>query len=62
MDRLTVSVEEAARALGVSRAHAFRMANSGELPTFRLGKRLLVPIGALTDLVKTAKVASGVAV
>jgi excisionase family DNA binding protein len=56
MERLTVSVDEAARALSVSRAHAFRMAASGELPTIRLGKRLLVPIEALSKLVGSAKV------
>ncbi len=57
MDRLTVSVDEAARALSVSRAHAFRMAACGELPTIRLGKRLLVPIDALNKLATAAKVA-----
>jgi len=59
VERLTVSVEEAAHALGVSRAHAFRMAGSGELPTIRLGKRLLVPIDALNKLVAAVKVPAG---
>lgn len=57
MERLTVSVEEAAQALGVSRAHAFRMAAAGELPTIRFGKRLLVPIAALNKLAAAVKVA-----
>jgi excisionase family DNA binding protein len=61
MERLTVSVEEAAQALGVSRAHAFRMAGAGELPTIRLGKRLLVPIDALNRLVAAVKVPAQVA-
>jgi excisionase family DNA binding protein len=55
MERLTVSVEEAAQALGVSRAHAFRMVNSGELPARRLGKRWLVSIGTLKELAGSAK-------
>lgn len=58
MERLTVSVDEAARALGISRAHAFRMATAGGLPTVRLGKRLLVPIDALNKLA-TVKVPAG---
>jgi excisionase family DNA binding protein len=60
VEKLTISVEEAAQALGVSRAHAFRMAAAGELPTIRLGKRLLVPIDALNRLT-TVKVAAGAA-
>lgn len=56
MERLTVSVDEAARALGISRAHAFRMAATGELPSIRLGKRLLVPIDALNRLTGSARV------
>jgi excisionase family DNA binding protein len=55
MERLTVSVEEAAQALGVSRAHAFRMVNSGELPARRLGKRWLVSIDTLKELAGSAK-------
>jgi excisionase family DNA binding protein len=42
-ERLTMTVEEAGRALGISRPTAFKLANSGELPTIRMGKRLLVP-------------------
>jgi len=59
MERLTVGIEEAARSLSISRAHAFRMAASGELPTIRLGKRLLVPIESLNKLATAAKVPAG---
>jgi len=59
MERLTVSVEEAAQALGVSRAHAFRMVASGQLPARRLGKRWLVSIGTLNELAKPEKVPAG---
>jgi excisionase family DNA binding protein len=44
---LTVSVEEAARILGISRGAAYTHARDGSLPTIRLGKRLLVPKAAL---------------
>ena len=46
-ERLTLTVEEAARALGVSRAHAYELAARGEIPTLRLGRRILVPREAL---------------
>jgi excisionase family DNA binding protein len=52
--RLTMSVPEAATALGISRGHAFAMVHSGELPSIRLGKRLLVPVEALRRMVDAA--------
>ncbi len=39
----TLSVDEAARILGVSRGRAYASARDGSLPTIRLGKRFLVP-------------------
>jgi len=37
--RLALSAEEVAEALGISRAHVFRLASSGRLPSsFRLGR------------------------
>jgi excisionase family DNA binding protein len=46
-DRLVVSVAEAGRLLGVSRAFAYELAARGELPTIRLGRRIVVPNVAL---------------
>jgi excisionase family DNA binding protein len=46
-DRLTYTVEEAAQLLGLSRNGAYIAAQRGELPTIRIGKRLLVPKAAL---------------
>lgn len=37
----TISVDEAAVILGVSRSLAYTMARSGELPTIRLGVKVL---------------------
>jgi excisionase family DNA binding protein len=48
--RLTVSVEEAGRLLGISRGAAYARAGDGSLPTIRLGKRLLVPKSALDKM------------
>jgi excisionase family DNA binding protein len=49
-ERLTLTVEEAARSLGVSRAHAYELAARGEIPTLRLGRRILVPKEALVRM------------
>jgi excisionase family DNA binding protein len=51
---LTVSVEEAARILGISRGAAYAHARDGSLPIVRLGKRLLVPRAALEKLLTCA--------
>lgn len=53
--RLTVSVEEAGELLGISRAFAYELAARGELPTLRLGRRLLVPRKALEALLEGAQ-------
>ena len=50
MDAQTISVEEAGRLLGISRGLAYRMAASGQLPTLRLGRRIVVPRPALDAL------------
>jgi excisionase family DNA binding protein len=40
--RRTLTVEEAAAVLGISRAGAYRLVSSGELPSLRLGARVLI--------------------
>ena len=42
VERRTVSVTEAARILGISRAHAYDCVRSGELPAIVLGRRIVV--------------------
>lgn len=42
-ERLTLTIDEAARALGISRNSAFAAAHRGEIPTLKIGRRLLVP-------------------
>jgi excisionase family DNA binding protein len=49
--RLTISVEDAARLLGISRGLAYEAARRGDLPVIRLGRRLLVPRARLLELV-----------
>jgi excisionase family DNA binding protein len=46
----TISVEQAGRVLGVSRRSAYRAAERGQIPTVRVGRRLLVPTHRLLDL------------
>ena len=49
-DRLTLTVEEAAGLLGISRTLAYELVTRGELPSLRLGRRLVVPRRALEAL------------
>jgi excisionase family DNA binding protein len=47
---LTMTVEEAAKAIGCSRGLAYEAARRGELPTVRLGRRLFVPRARLLEM------------
>jgi excisionase family DNA binding protein len=47
---LTLTVEEAGRLLGISRGAAYRAAACGQIPTIRVGRRLLVPTARLHQL------------
>jgi excisionase family DNA binding protein len=42
-----VTVEEAATILQISRGAAYQAAKTKQLPTIRIGRRLLVPLAAL---------------
>jgi excisionase family DNA binding protein len=48
--RLTYTVEQAGRLLGICRNTAYRLATENQLPTIRLGRRLFVPKAALDRL------------
>jgi len=50
MERLTLTIEEAAQLLGISRGLAYEMARCGKLPVIRFGRRLLVPRAALEKI------------
>jgi excisionase family DNA binding protein len=52
--RLTYSVEEAAKLLGIGRNQAYEAARTGKLPSIRIGKRILVPRAALDRLLTKA--------
>lgn len=49
-EKLTLSVDETAKILGVGRNSAYEAIARGEIPVIRVGKRLLVPKAALEKL------------
>jgi excisionase family DNA binding protein len=52
-ERLTMTVEEAGEALGVSRATAYQLARTGGIPAIRLGeRRIVVPKVQLERMLK----------
>jgi excisionase family DNA binding protein len=48
---LTLSVEEAARLLGISPGLAYQLVHRGELAAIKLGRRILVPRHAVEALI-----------
>jgi excisionase family DNA binding protein len=48
--RPTVPVDVAAELLGISRASAFRAVHRGQLPSIRLGRRIVIPTAGLRTL------------
>lgn len=50
--RLTITVAQAARMLGIGRGLAYEMARQGTLPTLRFGRRLVVPRKAMERLLQ----------
>jgi excisionase family DNA binding protein len=48
--RLTISVEEAGQLLGISRGLAYALVSRGDIPSIRLGRRIVVPRRALDQL------------
>ena len=50
MERLTLTVAETAKLLGIGRNLAYDKVKTGEIPVIKLGRRLLVPKKALEAL------------
>ena len=53
--KLTLSVEEAAKVLGIGRNLCYDKVKTGEIPAIKIGKRLLVPRRALEKLLEEPK-------
>ncbi|WP_084515702.1 helix-turn-helix domain-containing protein [Microbacterium luticocti] len=49
--RVTCTVEEAAKALGISRGAAYEAARRGDLPVTRFGTRMLVSTRRLIEMI-----------
>ena len=54
-ERLTISVSETARLLGISRSTAYQAVERGEIPSIRVGRRILVPREALAGFLKNGR-------
>jgi hypothetical protein len=50
LDQPTCTVPEAGRVLGISRESAYRAACDGSLPVIQLGRRKVVPVARLREL------------
>ncbi len=51
-NKLTITVPEAARMLGISRGLAYEMAREGTIPTLRFGRRMVIPLVAIERLLQ----------
>ena len=47
--RITLTVEETASLLGLGRTAAYEAARRGQIPSRRLGRRVIVPVPALLE-------------
>jgi len=50
----TITIREAAAQLGISRNGAYEAARRGEIPTVKIGRRLLVPRDAVDQMLQRA--------
>jgi len=51
-ERVTFTVEETAKLLGIGRQLAYEKVKTGEIPVIKIGRRLLVPRRALEKLLE----------
>lgn len=54
-ERRTRTIEETAHILGLSRSTTFRLAKTGELPSIKIGRRVLVPLDAIERMLAPAQ-------
>jgi len=54
--KITVSISEAARALGIGRSTTYELINEGKLHAIKLGRRTLVTLASINELVASARV------
>jgi excisionase family DNA binding protein len=49
-ERVTYTVEEVAQLLGISRTTAYESVRRGEIPACRFGRRLVVPVRTVDEI------------
>jgi excisionase family DNA binding protein len=49
-DRLIVTVDEARRMMGLSRGSMYQAINTGQVPSIRVGRRILIPRARLEQI------------
>jgi excisionase family DNA binding protein len=54
LERQALSIQEAAKIIGISDNRAYKAAKTGEIPTIRIGKRNFVPRPALQRMLEQA--------
>jgi excisionase family DNA binding protein len=58
LEKKALSVLEAGTALGIGRSAAYEAARTGQIPTIRIGRRLLVPVAALERLLDVGRLSA----
>ena len=56
MELITVSISDAAKALGIGRSTTYELINEGKLHAIKLGRRTLVTVASIKELVSSASV------
>ncbi len=59
-EKLTISITDCAKLLGIGRSAAYQAVQSGQIPSLKIGRRRLVPRSALERLLADAGIADGV--
>ncbi len=54
-ERKTLTIPETAKILGIGLNQTYEAAKRGEIPTIKIGKRILVPLAALRRMLEGAK-------
>ena len=57
--RIAHTVEQAAEILGISRSHAYACVKSGDIPSLRLRRRIVIPAHVLDALLGRATPSAG---
>ena len=55
-EKLTMSIDQASKALGISRSTAYMLVNTGRLPAIRISdRRWVIPVAALLEFLESAE-------